>query len=168
MEKERIHFRMDMNAEVRALLKDISAMDKESQGRLKDDVKIISGWVATEIKQAATRAPMPEQAKRVANTVRAVKDRVPYVVVGGTAQKFSGGGRSGVVLFGSEFGAYPKSENGAFANGGRRFPYRSAREGRGNKGYWIFPTLKRLQPDITRAWHNRVDHVLRNWNKGSM
>lgn len=166
MEKERIHFKMDIDAEVRALLKDISAMDKEAQGRLKDDVKIISGWVATEIKQAATKAPMPAQAARVANTVRAVKDRVPYVVVGGTAQKFSGGGRSGVVLFGSEFGASPTSSNGAFPNGGRRFPYRSGQGG--TQGYWIFPTLKRLQPQITKAWHNRVDHVLSNWKKGAI
>lgn len=167
-EKERIHFRMDIDADVRKLLRDISAMDKESQGKLKDDVKIISGWIATEIKQAAVTAPMPAQATRIANTVRAVKDRMPYVVVGGSAQRFSGGGRSGTVLFGNEFGAWPTSENGAFPNGGRRFPYRSAREGRGNKGYWIFPTVKRLQPDITRAWHNRVDHVLANWKKGVM
>lgn len=167
-EKERIHIKMDIDDEVRKLLRDISAMDKESQGRLKDEVKVLSGWIATEIKRSAFVSPFPDQSAKLVPTVRAVKDRLPYVVVGGSAGRYSGGARSGQVLFGNEFGANPRSKNGAFPNGGRRFPYRSRRKGRGNEGYWIFPTVTALQPMITERWHDLCDHALANWKKGNI
>jgi hypothetical protein len=44
---------------------------------------------------------------------------------------------------------------GNFPNGGYKFPARTQSEGRGNRGYWIFPTLKALQPEITRRWKAR-------------
>lgn len=166
-DKQRITVKMDINDEVRALLKDLNQMDKDSKGELKEAVKGISAWVAADIKQAATRAPMPEQATKVARTVRAVKDRVPYIVIGGSSVAFSGGAKSGEIVIGNEFGAWPTSTNGMFPNGGRRFPYRSLREGRGNKGYWIFPTVKDKQERIAREWHAACDKVFTAWkNKG--
>jgi hypothetical protein len=165
-EKQTIQVKMDITPEIRALLKTLNEMDNESKTALKEKVKGIAGWVAEEIKTAATYAPMHKQATKVAQTVRANKDRVPSVTIGGSRVKFSGGAVSGDVLYGSEFGADPTSATGAFPNGGRRFPYPSPKQGRGNAGYWIYPTLRAVQPKIAREWHEAVDDVLRNWIKG--
>lgn len=165
-EKQRIEVKMDITPEIRALLKTLNEMDNESKTTLKEKVKGIASWVAEDVRAAASRAPMPAQAQRVAQTTRANKDRVPNITIGGSRGKFSGGAVSGNVLFGSEFGADPTSESGRFPNGGRRFPYPSPRRGRGNEGYWIYPTLRANQPKITREWHEAVDDVLGNWTKG--
>ena len=164
-EKQTISVKMDITPEIRALLKTLNEMDKESKTELKNKVKGIATWVAEDIKRAANNAPMQAQAMKVAQTVRANKDRVPSVTIGGSRVKFSGGALSGDVLFGSEFGADPTSVNGQFPNGGRRFPYRSPERGQGNEGYWIYPTLRSKQPRITREWHQAVDNVLNNWTK---
>ena len=116
-EKQTLKVKMDITPEIRLLLKALNEMDKESKNELKEKVKGIAGWVAEEIKTAATYAPMYKQATRVAQTTRANKDRVPSVTIGGSRVKFSGGAVSGDVLTGSEFGADPTSENGAFPNG---------------------------------------------------
>lgn len=165
-EKQTIKMKMDVTPEIRALLKVLNQMDKESKTDLKEKVKGIAGWVAEDIKRAAASAPMPRQAIKVAQTTRANKDRVPSVTIGGSRVKFSGGAVSGEILYGSEFGADPTSKAGAFPNGGRRFPYPSPRRGRGNEGYWIYPTLRASQPRLTKEWHEAVDDVLSNWTKG--
>jgi len=167
-EKQTISVKMDITPEIRALLKTLNEMDKESKTDLKEKVKGIASWVAEDIKTAASYAPMYKQAMRVAQTTRANKDRVPSITIGGSRVKFSGGAVSGDVLIGSEFGADPTSVNGQFPNGGRRFPYRSPQRGRGSEGYWIYPTLRLAQPKITREWHEAVDNVLGNWTKGTI
>jgi hypothetical protein len=164
-EKQTISVKMDITKEIRALLKVLNEMDKESKTDLKEKVKGIATWVAQDIKTQASYAPMYNQASKVAQTVRANKDRVPNITIGGSRVKFSGGALSGDVLIGSEFGADPTSVNGQFPNGGRRFPYRSPKRGQGNEGYWIYPTLRASQPKITREWHAAVDTVLSNWKK---
>lgn len=165
-EKQTIKLQMDITPEIRALFQRLNEMDAESKTVLKERVKGIAGWVAEEIKTAASYAPMYKQAQRVAQTTRANKDRIPNITIGGARAKFSGGGTAGDVVIGSEFGADPTSENGAFPNGGRRFPYRSPERGQGNEGYWIFPTLRLAQPRITREWHEAVDNILDKWDKG--
>ena len=166
-EKQTIKVQMDITPEIRELFKRLNEMDKESKTELKDKVKPIASWVAEEIKTAASYAPMYKQAQRVAQTTWANRDRIPSVTIGGSRVKFSGGAVSGDVLYGSEFGANPTSEAGAFPNGGRRFPFRSPKRGQGNEGYWIYPTLRLAQPRITREWHAEVDKVLDNWTKGA-
>lgn len=165
-EKQTIKVQMDITPEIRALFKVLNEMDAESKTTLKEKVKGIAGWVAEDIKTAGSYAPMYKQAIKVAQTTRANKDRVPSVTIGGARSKFSGGASAGDLVIGSEFGADPTSENGAFPNGGRRFPYRSPKRGQGNEGYWIYPTLRLAQPKITKEWHEAVDNVLENWTKG--
>jgi hypothetical protein len=136
-------------------------MDENSKLALKDDVTSISQWSATELQSSYTLNPYPEQAQKVAATIRANKDRIPNVTIGGNKSRFSGGAVSGQVLFGSEFGG-----PAPFANGGRRFPERSAPQGRGNLGYGIFIKLKEIQPVLTARWKEAVNkHVIKVWDQ---
>jgi hypothetical protein len=152
----------------RALLKAISAMDKASQGALKNEVASISRWTAQGMVYASYGALMPKQAAIVAATIRPAKDRVPTVYIGGSKGRASGGANAGQLLFGNEFGSdrNAKGSKGVFPNGGYRFPDRSPDEGKGSRGYWIFPTLKNMQPEIKRRWLNAVDNVFDLWARG--
>ena len=157
-------------SDYRGLLKALNAMGKEAQVGLKDDVQSISAWTAQGIQQAAYSHPYyPRQAIIVAQTVRAARDRVPTVYVGGTKGRASGGANAGQLLFGNEFGGDRNAFGNltAFPNGGYRFPPRTSREGRGNKGYWIFPTLKAMQPEIKKRWFAAVEQVLDLWARTS-
>ena len=149
----------------RSQLKDVYAafrrMDDDTKLLLRDDVTSISAWTAGEMQSSYNLNPYPEQAEKVAATIRANKDKIPNVTIGGSKGRFSGGAVSGQILFGSEFGG-----PSPFDNGGSRFPARSARSGRGNVGYGIYATLKRLQPELTHRWKKSIEkHVLNNWSK---
>lgn len=152
----------------RALLKAISAMDKASQGALKNEVASISRWTAQGMVYASYGAVMPKQAAIVAATIRPAKDRVPTVYIGGAKGRVSGGANAGQLLFGNEFGSdrNAKGSKGLFPNGGYKFPDRSPDEGKGSRGYWIFPTLKGMQPEIKRRWLKAVDNVFDLWARG--
>lgn len=144
-------------------------MDKDSQGALKGEVASISSWTAQGMAMAAYSAPMSRQSVIVASTIRANKDRIPNVTIGGSKGRASGGANAGQLLFGNEFGSDRniKGSKGSFPNGGYRFPDRSPSQGRGNAGYWIFPTLKAMQPEITRRWLDAVTKVMDNWARTS-
>lgn len=129
-------------------------MDKEANTDLRNEVSSISKWSAQGIIASSYEAPYPDQAARVASTVRANRDRIPNVTIGGAKGRYSGGAVAGMTLFGSEFGA-----RGTFPNGGRRFPFKDKR------GLWIYKALREMQPEITRRWKQAVDKVLDNWGK---
>lgn len=171
-EKETISIKPD-SKELAGLYAAFKRLDQEANTTLKNDVSLISAWTAQEIKNATlslSADKYPAQAQKVAQSVRFNKDRVPNVTVGGSKGGFSGGGLVGEVLFGSEFGAVEWLATGEVgANrfgryGGRRFPDRSPRKGRGNEGYWIFPTLSAKQGEITQRWQNAVEKVLGKWS----
>lgn len=153
----------------RSLLKAISVMDKQAQGALKDEVASISRWTAQGMIYASYGALMPMQAAIVAQTIRPARDRVPTVYIGGAKGRASGGANAGQLLFGNEFGSdrNAKGSKGSFPNGGYRFPERSDSQGRGNQGYWIFPSLKDMQPTIRKRWFDAVTRVLDTWARTS-
>jgi hypothetical protein len=155
---------LDMS-EYRGVLKALSLMDDKAKTALKDDVQSISKWTAQGIIQSSYSAFMPAQAAIVAKTVRANRDRLPNVTIGGSRGRASGGANAGQLLFGNEFGGSRNAFGtvSAFPNGGYKFPDRSPREGRGNKGWWIFPALVEMQPTIRKRWEETVNKVMDNW-----
>ena len=165
--RETIKFQPNMK-DLRGVLKALNDMDKESQTVLKDKVQAISAWTAQGIIAASYDTPYPKQTAVVAATVRYSRDRIPTVTIGGAKGRASGGANAGVLLFGNEFGGNRNAwgNKTAFKNGGYRFAPRTAREGRGNLGYWIFPALKIMQPVVTERWKAAVKDVLSNWTEG--
>lgn len=146
-------------AQLRSLYAAMKQMDDASKTTLKNEVTAISAWSASEIASNASASPFPSQAERVAMTIRANKDRVPNVTVGGSRRVTSTRVEAGYLLFGSEFGG-----PSPFPNGGRRFPYRSGNGGKA--GYWIFPKLKQIQPELTRRWKSSVERlVIAPWGR---
>ena len=154
--------------DLRDTLKALNKMEKEANVELKDDVQAITMWMATAIQSAGFAHPKyPKQAYIVAKTVKGNRDRIPSVTIGGSRGRVSGGANAGQLLFGNEFGGdrNAKGNLNAFPNGGFRFPPRTDREGRGNVGYWIFPTLKENQGTLTDKWKNAVEKVFKKWGQ---
>ena len=152
--------------DLRETLQRLNKMDKEANTELKDDVQSITMWMANAIQQAGFAHPIyPKQAAIVARTVRGNRDRIPSVTIGGSKGRVSGGANAGQLLFGNEFGGDRNAfgNKTAFKNGGFRFPPRTDREGRGNVGYWIFPTLKENQTTLTDKWKAAVQQVFDKW-----
>jgi hypothetical protein len=145
--------------QLKGLFAALKEMDKESNAQLRDDVSAISAWSATQIKRGAydTGVLFSGQSKRVSESVRHNRDRVPNVTIGGSKLKFSGGAVSGMIVMGNEWGSAA-----TFPNGGQRFP-----RGLYPKGNWIFPTLRAIQPEVTKRWKDAVTKVLSNWEKGA-
>lgn len=161
MAKDRTTLKIQPDSrDLKGVYKAFREMDENSKKALKDEVTSISAWSASKLQLSYTLNPYPAQAQKVAATIRANKDRIPNVTIGGSKGRFSGGAVSGQVLFGSEFGG-----PSPFANGGTRFPERSRSEGRGNVGYGIFRKLKEIQPELTRRWKNSVEkYVIKKWD----
>lgn len=172
-------------AQLRGLYAAFKTLDEEANTQLKDDVSSISKWTAGEVKAAAAMAKyMPRQAMLVAESIKFNRDRVPNFTVGGgkkapVTRKVTSKNpapKYGELLYGSEFGAEEflarrvnGSNLGANTFGryaGRRFPPRSPAFGRGSEGYWIYPTLRDKQSEITRRWTNAVERVLGKWSNG--
>jgi hypothetical protein len=88
-----------------------------------------------------------------ARTVRAKKDRLPTVLIGGAAKiAVSRPGPSptaGDVLFGTEFGARPGPN-------AWRFPP-------AQDSYWLFASLKGRQPALLSEWEAAITKVARKW-----
>ena len=93
---------------------------------------------------------MEEEATEAAKRESGAVGEITY---GYANQKFSGGASTKTLWGGSEFGS----------NKYKQFPVWSGREGRGSRGYFIYPTLRKLQPEILTRWTSAFDDILKEW-----
>lgn len=139
---------------LRETLNAFNAMPKNANDELRAASQEIAGELAGDISSSASS--FSRQSALLAPTVKARKDRVPSVSVGGSAIVRPGRhhGRKPVkayqVLFGSEFGAWKDW----------RFPLPRTP---GNRGYWLFPTVKRDQKTMADKWLAAADRVIEKW-----
>jgi hypothetical protein len=68
-------------------------------------------------------------------------------------QRLSGGGNTQKLWAGLEFGS----------NRYKQFPSYSGRLGRGSRGWFIYPTLRRIQPELTKKWEDAADSIIKKW-----
>jgi hypothetical protein len=125
---------------------------KEAKKELRAEVQTMTSKHAAYIASQAARHP-DSRVRGQAPTVRAKKDRLPTVLIGGARQvKVSRPGRNptaGDVLFGTEFGARPGPN-------AWRFPP-------AQDSYWLFRSLKGRQPALLSEWEAAVTKVARKW-----
>lgn len=171
----KITVRLD-DSDVKAILRAFTKMDKQASTDLKDLSKEIAGDLVQDFRNSARSTRWyPKQASFVAQSARVARDRTPSITIGGSKRYSTSDGRriaAGSLLFLSEFGSLPSKQRERFRNrkqekagklGGFQGPPRSPAEGRGNRGYWIFPRLRRLQSDILRRWINGAQKVADVW-----
>jgi hypothetical protein len=113
----------------------------------------LATYVQSKIISAAGNRPN-KAASRVAQGSRVSKSsKIGELSFGFVSQKFSGGATTQQLWGGYEFGS----------NKYKQFPLWSGREGRGSRGYFIYPTLRAEQPHIIAQWENAFTKILKEW-----
>jgi hypothetical protein len=140
-------------SDLRGVLKAFKAMDEEATAQ----AKTVSGGLASFVQQNIFEAAGDRGAvaSRIAQGSRVSKSsKIGEISYGFVSQKFSGGGTTQQLWGGEEFGS----------NKWKQFPIWSGREGRGSKGWFIYPTLRRLQPEIIQRWETGFSEILKEWS----
>ena len=140
--------------ELRAVFKALKNMGEEANDEAKRQTGALAEFAKAEITQTANSVNSRNVAGRIASGSRVKKSsRIGEITFGFASQKFSGGATTKDIWGGSEFGS----------NKYKQFPVWSGREGRGSKGWFIYPTLRRIQPEIIARWTASFDKILKEW-----
>jgi len=139
-------------AELRTIIFAFKGMDDEAI----DKAKTVSNGLATYLQgKIVDRAITRDLASiRIATGARVSKSsKIGEISFGFVSQKFSGGGTTQQLWGGYEFGS----------NKFKQFPIWSGKEGRGSKGWFIYPTLKAEQPYIIAQWQDTFSKIVKVW-----
>ena len=140
-------------AELRSITRAFKAMDDEAI----QQSKTVSGNLATYVQGKIVDAALTRDLAsiRIATGARVSKSsKIGELSFGFVSQKFSGGGTTQQLWGGYEFGS----------NKFNQFPKWSGREGRGSRGWFIYPTLRREQPQIIAQWEAAFDKIVRKYD----
>lgn len=153
--------------EIRRIAGVIRKMGDEAIAQAREITGELVDYATNEIKSAARATARPKQASRIADGVKISKSStVGEFSFGFASQKFSGGATTQLregntptkgILAGVEFGAkyvrhfLPRTPNFAGT--------------KGSTGYFIWPTLRDIQPTIIRKWEESFNQVVKEWDK---
>jgi hypothetical protein len=139
--------------ELRSVLSAFKAMDDEAVAQAKNVSNGLATYLQSKIISAAGSRPN-QAASRIAQGSRVSKSsKIGELSFGFVSQKFSGGATTQQLWGGYEFGS----------NKFKQFPVWSGREGRGSRGWFIYPTLRAEQPHLIGQWLNAFDRILKEW-----
>lgn len=142
--------------QLRSVISAFKAMDDQATDEAKKMGYELAQYAAQEVRKAAlSRTVNPVAVRRIADGVRVSRtSKVGEFSYGFAGQRFSGGGSTKELWRGFEFGS----------NRFRQFPTRTPRSGtRGNAGYFIYPTLRRIQPQLVAQWLESFERILKKW-----
>jgi hypothetical protein len=140
-------------AELRSITRSFKAMEDEAIAEAKQTSSALADYVKTNIVSAAsnTRNLLDN---RIAEGAKVSKSsKIGEISFGFAGQKLSGGGTTQQVWGGYEFGS----------NRFKQFPVWSGREGRGSRGWFIYPTLRSAQPEIIKKWEEGFSKIVRKY-----
>lgn len=141
-------------SELRGIIKAFGAMSDEAVSQAKQESNGLAVYLQRKIIDAANGLFSRKVASPIAQGSRVSKSsKVGEMSFGFASQKFSGGGTTQQLWGGSEFGS----------NKFKQFPVWSGKEGRGSRGWFIYPTLRKEQPYIIDQWEKSFDQIIREW-----
>ena len=136
-------------ADIRQIVKSFKAMDDEAVEQSKKVGFDLAEYAAGKIRSYAVGSRFIASS-RIADNVKISKSsKIGEFSFGFKSQKFfSGGASTETLVAGIEFGAtkYPQ------------FPAH-----KGKTGYFIYPTLRKIQPEIIDKWETAFDKILKEF-----
>jgi hypothetical protein len=143
--------------ELRSIISAFKAMDDEAVDQARTQSSALATYAANEIKAySLTRQFGQAAVSRIVSGVRISKSsKIGEFSYGFASQRFSGGASTRDLWAGYEFGS----------NRYAQFPRRTPNKGRGNAGYFIYPTLRKIQPELVRQWQEAFSDILKKWDK---
>jgi len=141
-------------AQLSAVFKAFRNMDAGAAEEAKRQSGAISEYVRGKVIDSAHSLNSRAVAGRIAEGSKVKKSsKIGEITYGFENQKYSGGGSTKSLWGGSEFGS----------NKFKQFPVWSGRQGRGSKGWFIYPTLRREQPYVVAQWTESFNKILKEW-----
>ncbi len=143
--------------ELRSIITAFKAMDNEAVDAAKRESSALAEYAANEVKAyGVSRTFGQAVVNRITTGVKVSKSsKIGEFSYGFASQRFSGGATTRDLWAGYEFGS----------NRYRQFPRRTPRQGRGNSGYFIYPALRKIQPELIRKWEEAFSKILKEWDK---
>lgn len=142
-------------AELRSIIRAFKAMDDEAIAQAKQASSELAEYVRKQIIVTASTRTRNRVDNKVAEGARVSKSsKVGEISFGFAGQKLSGGATTQQIWGGVEFGS----------NKYKQFPVWSGREGRGSRGWFIYPTLRAVQPDIIKKWEDSFSKIVRKYD----
>jgi len=142
-------------AELRAIVRSFKAMDEEATNQAKQVTSELATWVRSKIIDRASTGTRNRADNKVAEGSKVSKSsKIGEISFGYAGQKLSGGGTTQQLWGGYEFGS----------NKFKQFPVWSGREGRGSRGWYIYPTLRSVQPDIVKKWEQAFSTIVKEFD----
>lgn len=141
-------------ADLRGIYAAFKAMDEQAVIEAKFQSSALATYLQGKIQSAAGEsnnnvAPIIAAGSKVSKSAKTGE-----ISFGFAAQKLSGGGTTQMLWGGYEFGS----------NKFKQFPIWSGKEGRGSRGWFIYPTLRAEQPYIINEWENAFSRILKEWD----
>jgi hypothetical protein len=141
--------------ELRAIVRSFKAMDEEAISQAKEQTSKLADWVRGKIIATASSKTRNKVDNKVAEGSKVSKSsKIGEISFGFAGQKLSGGGTTQQIWGGVEFGS----------NKYKQFPVWSGREGRGSRGWFIYPTLRSVQPEIVRRWEDSFSKIVKEFD----
>jgi hypothetical protein len=141
-------------AELRAIVRSFKAMDEEATAQAKQQTSKLADWVRGKIIDAAGRSRNLLDDRVAQGSKVSKSSKIGEMSFGFAGQKLSGGGTTQQLWGGAEFGS----------NRLKQFPVWSGREGRGSRGWFIYPTLRSAQPEIVRRWEESFSKIVKEYD----
>jgi hypothetical protein len=142
-------------AELRSITRAFKAMDDEAISQAKESSSALADFVRGKIVAVASSLTRNRLDNKVAEGSKVSKSsKIGEISFGFAGQKLSGGGTTQQLWGGAEFGS----------NRYKQFPVWSGREGRGSRGWFIYPTLRSAQPEIIAKWEQAFSQIVRKYD----
>ena len=141
-------------SDLRAVYGAFKAMDEQAVAEAKRESNALATYLQGKIQGAAGSSNNRVAPIIAAGSVVSKSSRTGDISFGFARQKLSGGGTTQMLWGGYEFGS----------NKFKQFPIWSGREGRGSRGWFIYPTLRAEQPYIINEWENAFSRILKEWD----
>jgi hypothetical protein len=140
-------------SDLRGIITAFKAMDEQAVAQAKGVSNGLATYLQSKIVSAAS-GTSNQADDRIAQGSRVSKSsKIGEISFGFVSQKFSGGGTTQQLWGGYEFGS----------NKFKQFPRWSGKQGRGSRGWFIYPTLRAEQPHIIAQWENAFSKILKEW-----
>ena len=142
-------------SDLRGIYKAFNLMDEQATDEARTQSAALATFASEQIKTAAgTRTKAGKGSQRVAEGVKVSKtSKIGEFRYGFARQKFSGGATTQTLWGGVEFGS----------NKFKQFPTYSGRQGRGSRGWFIYPTLRKIQPELINKWEAAFARIIKEW-----
>ena len=139
--------------ELRSIVSAFKAMSDQAVEEAKKESSALAEFAQSKIIEAASQTSNIGDDRVAQNSRVSKSSKIGELSFGFASQKFSGGGTTQSLWAGLEFGSYRY----------KQFPKFSGRQGRGSQGYFIYPTLRRIQPEIIAKWESSFDRIIKEF-----